>query len=53
MGRKKAEPENVRGKRVASYLPTALYERVEKRAEKEKRTISTMLLILIEKGLSA
>lgn len=49
--RKKTGQERV--KRVVSYLPDEIYKRVDERAKKERRTMSTEILLLIEKGLNS
>lgn len=40
-----------RVKRVVSYLPSELHARIEKLAFKERRTMSTEILLLLEKAL--
>ncbi|OKH30130.1 hypothetical protein NIES2119_31500 [[Phormidium ambiguum] IAM M-71] len=40
-------------KQVASYLPPAIYEKLEAIATKERRTMSQMTLILLEEAIEA
>ena len=38
--------------RVSAYIPKTLYKQIQLQADKERRSISSEIVILIEKGLA-
>lgn len=48
--RQKSEEELVA---ISAYLPKSLHKRIEERAKKERRSISSEIVVLLEKALEA
>jgi CopG-like RHH_1 or ribbon-helix-helix domain, RHH_5 len=50
---RKAKPKSERRTAIAVYLPPKVLDTLKRAAEKDRRTASTLAMILIERGLSS